>query len=83
MHCVCVCMCVARWGGGYFYECVCMFVFIAAEERLCFGQNNLTSRCAEAWGKSIQAMAPKAGDDHTVIMQQGWREGLIFNSNLD
>lgn len=46
-------------GRGIFDMCVCMFVFIVAEMRLCCGQNNLTSRCAEACGKSIQMMAPK------------------------
>lgn len=49
-------MCV--W-GPLFYKCVCMFIFIVDEERLTCGQNNLTSRCVEALGKSIQTMAPK------------------------
>lgn len=49
-------VCVVR---GYFYKCVCMFVFIVAKGRLCCGQNNLASRCAEAGGKSIQTMAPE------------------------
>lgn len=63
MHCIavctralCVCVCAV---GGYFYKCVCMFVFIVAEGRLCCGQNNLTSRCAEAGGKSIQTVSRK------------------------
>lgn len=52
-------LCVQRGCEGiYFYECVCMFVFIVAEGRLCCGQNNLPSRCAEARGKSIKTMAP-------------------------
>lgn len=45
---ICASLCAQRVTVCIFYECVCMFVYVVPEERLSCGQNNLTSRCAEA-----------------------------------
>lgn len=59
IHCIIMCTKNVRGEGGMFGDYLCTFVFIVTEERLCHGQNNLTSRCAEAGGKSIQTTALK------------------------
>ena len=52
------------------------------EERLRCGQNNLTSRCAEAGGKSIQMMSLKqVMSILSKCSEEG--EGFIFNSDVD
>lgn len=67
-YCLCLCLYVhciqgshrlawtilpCLYAEGIFTSAHACSVFIVAEARLCRGQNNLTSRCAEAWGKSI------------------------------